>query len=616
MSMKKGIKLVLLLLCAVLFTGVVSGCENTKVQVENLINMNAQFKGSRSITVNTGFVFEGKEDLKAQFDEAVKEFCPSAFKREVKNADDGLKYIFTIEFDSKEDYINKISSVLDRQAGAALGTPDSDLARGWHLREDFDGMELIKWLQDGIAEKKYNDINFEYESASNIVNLDGDIQSSQSSQIDINTVEGYPVTAVSIETTNNKKDSYDRRFTLSVPQSTYEKMGKTLQTIMRERTAAEAVYSGWTQQGNNQEFQVLYQGITAAQLQRVTSLFLDCKESSVYYGDENNSSTPLAEQLVFEENIDVLSFVPKKDGEVAFSYKYSLPLKTTYGEGLVFSKGVWEKQGSCVDGVYTLNSRNKAFTMRIPDGIQYDIEGLAVTLENNGSDSYTRSLDFLYNKKDGEEGRNYAYQFFKKQGVSVSQKQEDDALICRIAMKGTAQQISKQLDGLFGGGNSLERTENTSTMAVVTDIGLRDSVNLSYMLTGGNAEVPFTYTLINKGGENIISLNGEGEAKKDSAAVAENDGSYRVTLQGGENTMELSATVPYVQGVATYCVVAGAMFLVAVLLSLFFIRKTRRVKMKEEQEQQRKLHEEALKKEMEKEPEKLPEEHTGFPDGF
>ena len=38
--------------------------------------------------------------------------------------------------------------------------------------------------------------------------------------------------------------------------------------------------------------------------------------------------------------------------------------------------------------------------------------------------------------------------------------------------------------------------------------------------------------------------------------------------------------------------------------------------MKEEQEQQRKLHEEALKKEMEKEPEKLPEEHTGFPDGF
>lgn len=145
-------------------------------------------------------------------------------------------------------------------------------------------------------------------------------------------------------------------------------------------------------------------------------------------------------------------------------------------------------------------------------------------------------------------------------------------------MKGTAQQISKQLDGLFGGGNSLERTENTSTMAVVTDIGLRDSVNLSYMLTGGNAEVPFTYTLINKGGENIISLNGEGEAKKDSAAVAENDGSYRVTLQGGENTMELSATVPYVQGVATYCVVAGAMFLVAVLLILFFIRKTRRVK--------------------------------------
>lgn len=615
-NMRKGIRLLLLLLCTILVAFVFSGCENTKVQVENLISMNAQFKGSRSITVNTGFVFEGKEDLKNQFDEVVNEYCPSVFKREVKSADDGLKYIFTIEFESKKDYINKISAVLGRQAGAALGTPDSDLARGWHLKEDFDGMELIKWLQDGIAEKKYNDINFEFESTSNIVNFDGDIQSSQSSQIDINTVEGYPVTAVSIETTNNKKDSYDRRFTLSVPQSTYDKMGKTLQTIMRERTTADAVYSGWTQQGNNQEFQILYQGITAAQLQRVTSLFLDCKETSIYYGDENNSSTPLAEQLVFEENIDVLSFVPKKDGEVAFSYKYSLPLRTTHGEGLVFNQGVWEKQGSWIDGVYTLNSRNKAFTLRIPDGIQYDIEGLAVTLENNGADSFTRSFDFLYDKKTGEEGRNYAYQFFKKQGVSAEQKQTNDALICRIVMKGTAHQINHQLDDLFGGGNTFERTEKTSTMAVVTDINLKDSIRLSYMLTGDNADVPFTYTLINKGGENIISLNGEGEPKKDSAAVAENDGTYRITLQGGENTAELIATVPYVQGIATYCIVAGVMFLIAMLLILFFIRKTRRLKIKEEQEQQRRLREEAFKKEMEKEPEKLPGENTSFPDDF
>lgn len=610
--MKRGVKAALFMLCAVLLAAVFSGCENTKIQVENLVSINAQFKGSRSVTVNTGTFFEGKEDAKSQFDEVVKEYCPSVFQKEVKNGDDGLKYIFTVNFESKADYISKISAVIGREPGVALGTPDSDLARGWHLKEDFDGMELIKWLEAGVEEKKYGQLQFEYESTSNIVNMGGDIQSSQGSTIDINTVEGYPVTAVSVETTNNKKDSYDRRFTLSVPQSTYEKMGDTLQTIMRERTTAAAMYSGWTQQGNNQEFQILYQGITAAELQHVTALFLDCKESSIYYGDENNSSTPLAEQLVFEENLNVLSFVPKKDGDVAFSYKYSLPLKTTHGEGVVRNQGVWEKQGSWIDGIYTLNSREKSFTLRIPDGIQYEIEGLGVTLENNGGDSFTRSFDFLYNKNTGEEGRAYAYQFFKKKGIDAAQKQTDDALVCRITTKGTAEQISKQLNSLFGGGNTLTRTENTSTMAVVTDIGFTDSVNLSYMLTGDNADVPFTYTLKNKGGENIISLNGEGEAKKDASAVADSDGAYRITLQGGENTVEFSATVPYVQGVAVYCVIAGGMLVLALLLILLFMRKNRKLTIKERQEQQRNIRELELKKEMEKEPQPLPEEHVDF----
>lgn len=605
-------KAALFIMCAVLFAAVFSGCENAKVQVENLVSINAQFKGSRSVTVNTGTAFEGKEELKEQFDEVIKEYCPSAYQKEIKNGDDGLKYIFTVDFESKADYISKIAAIIGREPGVALGTPDSDLARGWHLKEDFDGLELIKWLQAGVEEKKYGDLNFEYESTSNIVNMSGDIQSSQGSKIDINTVEGYPVTAVSVETTNNKKDSYDRRFTLSVPQSTYDKMGDTLKTIMRERTAAAAVYSGWTQQGNNQEFQILYQGITAAELQHVTALFLDCKEASVYYGDENNSSTPLAEQLVFEENLNVLGFVPKKDGDVAFSYKYSLPLKTTHGEGVVKNQGVWEKQGSWIDGIYTLNSREKSFTLRIPDGIQYEIEGLGVTLEDNGGDSFTRSFDFLYNKNTGEEGRAYAYQFFKKKGIDAVQKKTDDALICRITTKGTADQISKQLNSLFGGGNALERTENTSAMAVVTDISLKDSVNLSYMLTGDNADVPFTYTLKNKGGENIISLNGEGESKKDSSAVADADGAYRITLQGGENTVEFGATVPYVQGVAVYCVIAGVMLVIALLLILFFLRKTRKLRLKEQQEQERKLREQELKKEMEKEPQALPGEHVDF----
>lgn len=608
--MRKNVQVCLLALFLCLTAALFAGCGDTPVQVEILINMDARFKGTRTITLNTGFAFEGKDDLKEKFDEVINTYCPSVLKKEVRDADDGLKYVFTLSFESKADYVNKLSAILDRQPSVALGTPDSALAKGWHLTEDFDGMELITWIDEGIAEKQYGgDLHFTYESTSNIVNMDGDIQSSSSGMIDINTVEGYPVTAVAIETTNHKKDNYDRRFTLSVPQSTYDQMGTELTALMQERTAPSAVYSGWTQQGNNQEFQVLYQGLAASELQSVTALFLDCDEASIYYGDEQGSSTPLAEQLVFEENLNTLSFLPKEDSEVSFSYKYSLPLRTTHGEGLVLYDGVWKKQGSWVDGIYTLHAEDKVYDIRIPDGIQYTIQGIAVTLEDNGGDNFVRYLDFLYSKQDGEEGRSYACDFFRKKGVDVSAVQNDDALICRVKTAGTAQQMNTVLGELFGGGNTVQRTENTSAMAVVTNIEFKDSINLSYMLTGDNAKAPFTYTLRNKGDENIVLFSGEGADVKDSATLTQ-DGSSTVELQGGENVISFTATVPYVQGVAVYCTIAGVMLLLAVLAIIFFIRKSRRLAAKEQLMQHREEPDE--KKHLPQEHEDLRRSRTVF----
>ncbi|MGN0551716.1 MAG: hypothetical protein ACI4I4_07770 [Acutalibacteraceae bacterium] len=582
--MKKAIKLILLAISAAAVILLFASCGNKTVQVENFISMNAQFSGSRTVTLNMGELLDGNETLKAQFDEVVNEYCPAVMKKETKQTDDGLKYIFTIDFESEEDYENKISVIIGRQADSVLGTPNSALAKGWRFEEDFDGMQLFGFIVDGVKQKKYGELNFAYESSSNIVNLGGQIQSSNESIMSVNCVEGYPITSIAVETTNNKKDSYDRKFTISVPQTTYDKMGQSLLDIMQQRTADSAVYSGWSQQGNNQEFQVMYKGITAAQLQSVTALFLDCTEASIYYGDENNSSTPLAEQLVFEEKLNTLSFTAKDNGKVPLSYKYSLPLKTTHGEGIVFNKGVWEKEGSWVDGIYTLKSNRSNLAIRIPDGIQYKIEGIAVTVENNGEDNYTRSFNFLYDKGTGVEGCQYASAYFRKEGVETTTAKTNDNLVCRITKKGTAEELNEFFSGIFGGGNEITRAENTSAMAVVTDLSFKDSVNISYMLTGENEDVPFTYTLENKSGENIISITGE-NAKESVTERSQEKGKYTVELIGGENNVEFISTVPYFNGVLVYCIVAGVMLLLAALAIVFCIKRSRKLKQLEQEQE-------------------------------
>lgn len=608
--MKKRIASFLLILLIACSAFSLYGCGEKTFDYESNIKIDTQFKGVRTLTLNTGSELLNNTQAKAEFDEVISEYCPSPLQREEVSEDNNLKYIFTLTFDSRADYISKLSIITDKQVQASLVQPNSELAKGWYYLEDFNTEDLFVWLKNGIKDKKFSDLKFGMNCISNVINMNGDIQSCTADNTEINSVTGYPVTGLYIETTNNKKDSYDRKFTLSVPQSTYDEMGSKLLDIMRERTLASAAYSGWTQQGNNQEYQIVYSGLSLAELQNATASFLDCDTVSLYYGDQNNSSTPLAEQLVFEENINTLSFVPKEDSNVEFNYKYSLPLKTTHGEGVILRDGTWAKDGEWIDGIYSLKSTKTVYDIRIPDGIQYEIKGINITLESYDNDNYTRYFDFIYSSVNGEEGRDYAYNFLYNKGVSVSRLKTEDGVLCRITSQGSAKQISDEINSLFGGGNSLSYSQNTGDMSVVTDISFTDKINISYMLTGKNKDVPLVYTLYTKGNESVSSFSGlttDGSGDSSSLDIDKANG-YVLNLQGGETTVKYTATLPYLQGVVIYCVVAGFMVMLTLLLILFFMKKSRKIAKKQAEELERKAAKESLKQKQEQQ-KQLPEQH-------
>ncbi len=585
------------------------GCGEMYFEYESTLKLNSQFKGTRTLTIDFGSEMLNNSELKEKLTQVINDCCPSSLQREEVVEDNSLKYIFSLNFDSRADYISKISKIIGRQVQAWLVQPNSALAKGWRFKEDFKTDELFNFIKSGVEEKKINGLSFTISCISNIVNLDGDIQSCTGESTDIDSVKGQPVTGIFIETTNNKMDSYDRKLTLSVPQQTYDKMGNSLIDLMRERTLANAAYSGWSQQGNNQEYQIVYNGLSLSELQNATAVFLDCDAVSLYYGDQNNSSTPLAEQLVFEENINLLSFVKRSDSEINFSYKYSLPLKTTHGEGVLLQNGVWAKQGEWIDGIYSLKSTDSIFDIRIPDGIQYEIKGINVTLESYDNDSFVRSLDLVYSFANGDEGRDYAYDFFTKKGVDVTRIKSDDGVICRVTSKGSAKQISQEINSLFGSGNSLAYSQNTDDMSVVTDVSFTDEINISYMLTGANKEAPVIYTLFTKGNESVSAFSGtspDGSGDISELDIDKSNG-YVLKLQGGEITVKYTATLPYMHGVLIYCLVSFLMIVLTVALILLFMKRSRTLAAKQAAE----LAQRESAYESEEAEKALPEEHAG-----
>ena len=612
--MKRKIISVLLLLLIAMPILTFYGCGEKTFEYESMLKLDKQFKGVRTITLNSGTALITNSDTRAKFNEIISEYCPSVLQREEVEDNGSLKYIFTLTFESKSDYLSKLSVITDRQVQATLVHPNSELAKGWHFVEDFKTDDIFSWLKNGIDEKKYNDLQFDLSCVSNVINMDGDIQSCKGDNTEVNAVKGYAVTGLFIETTNNKKDNYDRKFTLSVPQKTYEEMGDKLITVMKKRTLDSAAYSGWTQQGNNQEYQIVYNGLSLSELQKATALFLDCDTVSLYYGDQNNSSTPLAEQLVFEENINTLSFVPKEDSKVDLSYKYSLPLKTTHGEGVQLKDGVWTKTGEWVDGIFSLKSGDSVYDIRIPDGIQYEIKGINVTLESYDDDNFTRCLDFVYSAVNGQEGRDYAYDFLNKKGVSVTRMKSDDGVVCRITSKGTAKKISEEINKLFGGGNSLSYSQYTDSMSVVTNVAFTDEINISYMLTGKNKDVPLVYTLYTKGNESVSGFSGvtsDGSGDISSLDIDKVNG-YVLHLKGGETTVKYTATLPYPQGVVIYCVCAFFMVILTALLIFVFNKRSKMLEKKHAELMQNQNEAERAKeaKKDTSQPQKqLPEEH-------
>ena len=157
----------------------------------------------------------------------------------------------------------------------------------------------------------------------------------------------------------------------------------------------------------------------------VTAKLLDTDSVEIFYGDRDNASTPLSEGLTFEENLDTFSFIGAENGFPKLEYAYSLPTSTIHGDGSVFADGQWKNAGTWEDGVYKVELTDGSAKLRIPDGIQYFINGVNFHMTSLGDSRFRRTTEFLYSKSDGYDAMNYANNYFISKGA-VSETAEDE----------------------------------------------------------------------------------------------------------------------------------------------------------------------------------------------
>lgn len=582
---KATAKLTLTALLIIAAAVVLSGCGEINTQVENLMKITNDFVGERVVTLKLDGDMAVNKDKSDQLKTVIKEGCPDNLSYRTEVADGRYNCVFVLSFTSLEEYKTKVAGIIGRQISVAYGYTDTLLAKGTYYQEDYDGMELVKWLTDDLYQKGYKDINLDVQSTSNVVKYNNEVLSSKTSVMNTSTIKGEPVHSVTVSTVNHKNSVYDRSMVLSVPKSTYDKLGESLKTLMTSRTNSDGKGS-WSENNGYMDYTVDYKNIDIERLQQYTQLFLDCRNENIYYGDQNQSSTPLAEQLVFEERINLLGFVSDTKDNVIMSYNYTLPEETTHGEGVELKNGEWQTCGEWANSTYKINNTNGNFDIRIPDGMQYNVKCINVALTSIGGNAFKRVVDFVYDRNTGEKGLDYAYGFLADKGFTVSKESISEGIVCRVTQQGTASDISNAVGDLFGSGNTFESTRHTNDMSVVTDLNVRDTINISHMLTGANSNIDMHYTVKSECGESIRKVTVDNKSSGKGAETNLNsDQSYTSTVNGGNFIFSYSATEANPPGVALYCVICGAIVIPALLIITLLFRHNQRLKYKEAMKQ-------------------------------
>ena len=562
--MRKLIAILMIICLCVGVCGLLSGCDHPTVKVSSAMEISDSFSGTRTVTVvyPLSAEIDGIKDVIAE--DAPADISGAAFTY-VGVKEDGYYFELALSFRNKTEYEAIVSELVDRNATAFLSRKNTSLTSGTRMSEDFDVKDLIGWMvrdtQGNPATKK-----LEFDFSANSVRIGTDVYETGST-VNINDCTGSRINSVSIKTSNDKEGSYSRTFTFSLPNETYLHNKSAVEAYFLSNTSSDAQYTGWSAEGSNMIYTAIFENLDIKKLSEVTSMLLDTDSVEIFYGDRDNASTPLSEGLTFEENLDTFSFIGAENGFPKLEYAYSLPTSTIHGDGSVFADGRWKNAGTWEEGVYKVELTDGSAKLRIPDGIQYFINGVNFHMTSLGDSRFRRTTEFLYSKSDGYDAMNYANNYFISKGAVSETTEDENNLICRVSVEGTTDEITAMLVKLFGSGNFVAYRQNEGFLALTVKTELTDYVNIGYMLNSANANRPMVYHVDSEGGDNIVSVSVNG-----SETAYTDHGASSLPIEGGVATVEYHGNIPITAHIVIYVIIGAALLALTAFVCIMLLK--------------------------------------------
>lgn len=570
------------LMFSMFFLLILTGCVNMETNIEL---DGEKFSGSRVMAV-TFSVDElntrlpgGVEDLNDLIDTAI----PSELKYSYDIKDNEGVYQFTLSFDSKQDYINKLKNLLSGKAPeVTFSYSTGAFTRGVTYSENFESRELFSWLDRIITEnnltvasQNYSSENF-WKQTGVKINLDGEEYTCDGGQVNISSGGQSVVSGITISTVFKASGDIERSMQITVPSTVQKNQIDLIEGYLNDTVPDSGRWSKRTR-SNSIIYTVEFTAGSAAKLQTYMEKLMNSDNATVSFDNTQDSSQPLAQCSELNESLDFSYF--GGESSVNVTYEVSSELGAPYriniddGNGDKDSGAAYEGSKLVCSGSFSsIKFNTELRKMAKVDCIDYN-------LIQTGDNKFIREIVItLAEGTDATVLDNLSNYYKEKGAANTDIKVENSSTpTVKIYVTGSAKKIVAAETTLFGGvgARALGYDKNWGIFTYHPKTNLMDSYDISSLLSLANvSSYIYTYSC---DGNTITTITCTVDGEQISRDLKNEEEAVGFSLANGIQTITIQGY--YFNGWAVFFTVIFALLGLAliVLAVLVYLYKTGKI---------------------------------------
>ncbi len=586
MALSKFIRTVLLAVIALIAIFILPSCQNKQkesVEVHTTLTVTGKgdnISGVRTIEMifPTSVIAPGSEAA-SNLETVIKNHKPDSLTYTRK--DDGrIHCIFSLVFDSKKKYQDTVDSLMGESSTITLSHPDSTMTKGWQIHEDFQSSDLVMgWITDGARKEGFKDFDFTTNETSTSVSFD-QVSQQTGPSISVNTLSGYPIQKIRIETQRNKdKANFDRKVIFYLDTATYDQAPEEITNYFKTVSAAEP---SWPLSEDKSVYMVTVELLRKDQtnLSNATAKLLYTNDSKLEYKNQEKGSTVLAEQNSLEEILDFSNYIGNEGQPVPIEYVYNVEDTNDLSDCQVYKDSEWSIVNETLDEnnprkLCAVKFNESTIKLRINDGVQYKAESIEIESIPQENDMIQKTITFWFPEGDiNGRAAQHAQTYLDEHGYGAIKEFVGNRWYCRFQTTSSAEALNEAFSNILSGKNTIHITNEAQFMQLRTMKHYSERMDLSSLLVGENIDTPVYYHLKNRSGDIIKKFtyhSPDGSAESDLNKNGGDD--LSLTLSGTDIHIDFDITTPNISDIVFCSVISSILVIIALAMILMLRNK-------------------------------------------